>query len=327
MNKDRRAFFAADKISLVKNIVLIDGIGRTGKFFLGKIVSGFRKIEYFQYVSLIEHLPFIERLGCIAEDAAISLLKVNIDEHAYNMRIGRNLNLRYNDASSIYSSYELDEYLKRGLNEFSNEEVRELFHREDKIPLFVTHENLSNINIFFKAYPKIKIINLIRHPVDIVHSWFIRGWGDRHIFDPLSFIPLIKGEKHPVPWYANEWKEEYESLSDIDRIIKSIATLLDFEKKSYQSLNEDQRKQIVIVRYEDLVEHTNEAIGIMCSFLETEPSEYMPQILTREKCPKNLPTENQENKSEEILSIASKDNFSLLLKLARDYEKFKSNIE
>lgn len=107
--------FLTNKPTLVKKLVLIDGLSRAGKFFFGKIVSGFKKMEYYQYVSLLEHIPYVERLGGITEDAAISLLRVHIDEHAYNMRIGRNINLCYDDASSLYNSYEPNEYLKRGI--------------------------------------------------------------------------------------------------------------------------------------------------------------------------------------------------------------------
>lgn len=318
-----RLCFATDKESLVKNLVLIDGLGRAGKFFLGKIVSGFKKIEYFQYVSILEHLPYIERLGGITEDAAIALLKVNIDEHAYNMRIGRNFNLRYGDASSLYNSYELNEYLKRGLKQVNNEEVINAFRKDGRYSLFVTHENLPNIGLFFKAYPSIKILNLIRHPVDVAHSWLLRGWGSRFGFDPLSFIPVVKGKQNYVPWYASDWKDEYEKASEIDRIIKSIAALLKYGKETYDSLDDDQKKRILVVSYENLVEQTNEVISLICSFLETEPSDSMPQILSRERCPGRLPEEKRKKKAEEIGTLASKDCYSLLMKLAKEYKEYK----
>lgn len=314
--------FLTNKPALVKKLVLIDGLSRAGKFFFGKIVSGFKKMEYYQYVSLLEHIPYVERLGGITEDAAISLLRVHIDEHAYNMRIGRNINLRYDDASSLYNSYEPNEYLKRGLNQINNDEVKKAFCEDDRYSLFVTHENLPNIELFFKAYPDIKILNLIRHPVDVAHSWLLRGWGSRFGSDPLSFIPVVKGEKNPMPWYACDWKDEYEKASGIDRIIKSIAALLKYGKETYDSLHEDQKKRILVVSYENLVEQTNEAISFICSFLETEPSEFMPQILSRERCPGRLPAEKRKKKAEEIGRLASKEYYSLLMKLANDYEEY-----
>ena len=316
------SMFLTNKPTLVKKLVLIDGLSRAGKFFFGKIVSGFKKMEYYQYVSLLEHIPYVERLGGITEDAAISLLRVHIDEHAYNMRIGRNINLRYDDASSLYNSYEPNEYLKRGLNQVNNEKVKKAFCEDDRYSLFVTHENLPNIELFFKAYPDIKILNLIRHPVDVAHSWLLRGWGSRFGSDPLSFIPVVKGEKNPVPWCACDWKDEYEKVSGIDRIIKSIASLVKYGEKACNSLQGNQKERILTVRYENLVEETSGIIDKVCTFLGTEPSDSMPQILSRERCPGRLPEEKRKKKAEEIGRLASKDYYSLLMKLAKDYEEY-----
>ena len=41
------------------NPIIVDGIGRTGKFFLGKILCGLENIEYYQYISVLEHIPYL----------------------------------------------------------------------------------------------------------------------------------------------------------------------------------------------------------------------------------------------------------------------------
>ena len=148
--------------------ILPDGIGCAGKFLLGKIVSGFDGVEHFQYVSLLEHIPYFERLGCISEDAAASLLQVNIDQSAYEMRIGRSLNFRYEDASSSYNSHDLNVYLKRSVSKISEDIVGKMAS-EGRYSPFITHETLPNVRILFKAFPKLRVIHLIRHPVDLVH--------------------------------------------------------------------------------------------------------------------------------------------------------------
>ena len=89
---------------LVKNLVLIDGLGRSGKFFLGKIVSGYKDMEYFQYASLFEQIPYLVKLGALTEDAGICLLQNHIDEYYYYRQLGRNINLRLDDATSVTNS-------------------------------------------------------------------------------------------------------------------------------------------------------------------------------------------------------------------------------
>ena len=112
MNQSNNIKFVRKNI-LVKNLVLIDGLGRAGKFFLGKIVSGFENIEYFQYASIFEQIPYLFKLGALSEDAAICLLQNHIDEYHYYRQLGRNLNLRVDDATSIDNSLEKEIYYKR----------------------------------------------------------------------------------------------------------------------------------------------------------------------------------------------------------------------
>jgi len=304
---------------LVKKIIFINGITRTGKFFLGKIISGLKDIDYFQYVSVLEHVPFMQRLGCIDEKAAISLMQVQADEHIYNMRVGRSLNLRFDDASSIYNSLIVNEYLTRSLTPLSEEFIDDIKNK-NTMPLFILHHSLPNINIFFKTFPDIKWINLIRHPIDIIHSWHLRGWGRRAASDPFSFELVIKGPGQPVPCYAYEWEAEYEKSSEMDRIIKSINRLTGMCTQSYYSLTNKQKQRILSVRYENMVEHTHREIESLCSFLGTEPSEGMPVILARERCPKEISLERRKQKMEDIRGVASKEAFELMMHLACEYE-------
>jgi len=106
-----RKTFSTNKPSFVKNPIFIDGFSRAGKLFLGKIVSCLKGIENFQYVSVIEQILYIHKIGSITKNAAIALIKCQVDEYAYNMYLGRNLNFRYDDTTSIYNNLELNNYL------------------------------------------------------------------------------------------------------------------------------------------------------------------------------------------------------------------------
>ncbi len=88
----------------VENVLLVDGITRTGKFFLAKIVSEFKEIEFFQYLQVLEQVPYIYGIGGMHKDAAIALIKSTVDYGVYNQILGRNLNHRVLDRSSIFNS-------------------------------------------------------------------------------------------------------------------------------------------------------------------------------------------------------------------------------
>ena len=317
--------FEVNRESLVKRLVLIDGFGRSGKFFLGKIISGLKGMEYFQSVNAIEYVGFMRRLGGLTEDAAVALLKSLIDEYSYNMHIGRNINFRHQDASSIYNSHEVEEYVKRsvtaiGGQDLTNEQIIESFRNGFRYSLFVVHHTLPNIGIYIKAYPQLKIVELIRHPVDVAHSWFVRGWGHRFGTDPLALSPVISGVSGSVPWYVSGSEKKYEESCEVDRIIMCLSSLTTLCKKSISSLPIEPVGNILFVRYEDLVEKTYDVLEKMGGFLGTESSEGMSVICAREKCPNTISLANRANKLKILRDGASAQGIEVLESLAEEYE-------
>lgn len=309
----------AEKAYLVDNVLFLNGITRAGKFLLGKVISVLERVEHFQYVSILEHLPFLVRLGFIEEEAAIASMRVNVDEHAYNMAIGRNLNFRFTDASSLYNAPDFDGYLSRSLSA-DIQLLLEKFKNSKRLPCFIIHESLQDIPLFYKAFPAIKIIDLNRHPVDLISSWFRRGWGHRHGEDPLSFAPVFDGVKGALPWYATSWKEEYEAMSDADRVIKSVATLIEMGNKAYEKLSAIEKQKILRITYEELVENTPAVVEKMSSFLDMPAKESLPIVMKREKIPRKISLESRREKLLELEQTASKDKIELLYDLSKRYE-------
>ena len=267
--------------------IILDGIARTGKFFLGKVFCGFEGVEYFQYVSMIEQVPYLHKLGFIDESAAISLLQVNIDEHCYNMQIGRNINLRLDDGSSVPNSLESEVYKNRSISNINKELI--VKQCADRFSPFITHETFPQIQLFFKAFKEIKVISLKRHPIDVVHSWLIRGWGNRfENSDIFAFVPLIENNNLIFPWYVNGWEKEYHNISEAEKIIKCISVLMDHEKQAYKNLSLNNRKKVFFVRYEDLVERPENELHKIGKFVGKKTSNRMHKILKNEKCPNNI---------------------------------------
>ena len=161
---------------LVKNLTILDGHTRSGKFFLGKIVSGLNNVEFFQYSFTLDYIPYMARLGAITEDGAISLLRSIVDQSCFNQTIGRNLNIRSYDRSSILNAPNHEEYLKRSKSEFEIENVLEFLSEKNRCFVFVLHNNLANAQIMFKAFPDLKIIHIMRNPIDLVYSWIKKDY-------------------------------------------------------------------------------------------------------------------------------------------------------
>ena len=235
------------------------------------------------------------------------------------MYLGRNLNFRFDDASSIYNLLKLDEYLKRSLEPYGPELKLIIINNKSK-SLFVLHESLPHINLLYEAYPKMKFIHLSRHPIDVVHSWYKNNWGSRFQSDPFSFIPVVQSNNDLVPWHAVDWKEEYVSLSSMDRIIKNISYLLNLEKNTYTSLTKNIQSLILEIKYEGIVENTSDTIESLSKFFGEAPHDQVDYILTREKCPKKISLKQRDNKLKEIKKVASEKYINLLNKMIVEYE-------
>ena len=315
----------AQKRTLVKNPILIEGITRAGKFLLGNILDGFDRVDHYKYVSLLEHLPFLERLGLISEEVAVSLLQVNIDENAYNMQIGRNLNLRSEDKSSLIRSFKKKEYIQRTLMKDDTQAIDHL-KKGNCYSVFIIHEGMPNIKIFFKSFPKLKIISLQRHPVDIIYSWDVRGWGKREMLDPLSLQPCIRIGRRAMPWYAYRVSERYPQLNQMDRVIKIIMSLFEMSSEAVRTLTAQQRKKILFITYEDLVINTFDVIEQIGVFLKTKPLSIMPKILKREHCPNREIHKNRKQKLQDIRGKASKKVFQSLMNLIGRYEEYNAHV-
>src|SRR3990167_2493119 len=301
------------KQNLVTHLVLLDGISRSGKFFLGKLLSGFAPhLEYFQYIPILEHLPILEHFKKIERETAKQLLRLQVDEAAYNRSIGRNINTLKTDASYIGHS--------------PCSKTSKLTASPITIPLFITHECFSFQALLFETWPALKIIELIRHPVDLVYSWYQKGWGTRFETDPLSFIPLLKNEAGiEMPWFNLNSSEDWENLKPIDKIIISILSLyktIEDVSDGYGIFGNTLKRNPSIhwVRYEYLVKEPEMELIRINDFLNLLELDELKNAIKWAKnfLDRKAPTKRQD-KLTSILDLDPKYSYKLL-QLSERYE-------
>lgn len=310
----------APKTPLVSRLLVLDGISRGGKFLLGKIVSSFENVEYFQAAPVLEHAPILHRLGAITDDAAVALLRLTVDECAYSMHIGRNLNTRFDDASSVRNSPKYSEYERRSLSPIPDNAVDGMA-RSGALSPFLVHEALPHAALFFNAYPDLLWISIIRDPVDVAHSWWMRGWGHRFQTDPLSFVLMAQSDGQRIPWYFHASNESYVTLSPVDRIIKSLALLNEYSESGFAGLSASDQTRVLFVPYEALVERTHEQVARISKHLGRPPLQEMAVTLARERCPAVLPSDRRAQKLTDLCAAASPEHRDLLLQLEAQYAR------
>lgn len=309
----------AKRPRLIERVLLIEGITRSGKFLLGNILSAIEGVEHHFYSPFFEHMPFLMRLKMIDPDVAKAIIQNRIDNSGYETMIARYVNFRYGDKSSIYKSPKMKTYLRRSLMPDGDRVVEEIRRRKPYFP-FVVHEVLPNISVFFDIYSKLKVLRIERHPVDLVYSWFKRGWGWRWGVDLKDFDLPLEGIKGPIPWFAYDWAKDYERSSEMDRIIKCMYRLCKMNEDGFRSLKKPNRDKIHILSYERLFTQTDDEIKKIGIFLGKRIMPEMEEVKAREALPAPDPALKRERKMAEIRKKASAEWMSRLLKMGEEYD-------
>ena len=97
---------------MLKNLLLIDGINRSGKNSIIGAITSLKKSESIEMNYIIEHIIEGLSIKLLKKKFAKSILNKIFIEIAYNKLLGRNSNFRKSDKSSIQNFTFPRKYLK-----------------------------------------------------------------------------------------------------------------------------------------------------------------------------------------------------------------------
>jgi len=302
-----------------QKIIFVDGLGRSGKFMLTPIIASLDKIEHYQMRWLIEQIPVYHELKHLTLNGAITLLRTEIELLFYDNLIGRNLNCRKDDGTSIFNSKNPKKYQQRMKSKNITDVDKNL---PDSSLLFMTHEIMTHPILFFKAFPQLKIIHIKRHPIDVVSSW-IKKHTPEMIYNRRNAMTLIQNHKDIYPWAMSNCLNTLHHLSHVDRTIKRFSIMNNKINNIESQLDDSIRKNICTIYFEDMVTAPKKNLKIISQFLNTNPTDYTSTVLEKERCPRKLNLNNRGIKFKKIEKIASKKYLNILISLSEEYENEK----
>lgn len=307
---------------LFHKLILVDGIGRSGKVMLAEILTGFDTVEKQQYFNFIEYIALGYKYNKISSDMAQTILKTQLDSEAYNLMIGRNINTRPSDYTSLYRSHSPARYLLRqGLED--GPAVMERVNEEKPVCLSWCHDMVSKSDVVFKSFGEdLLMFYMNRKPVDIIYEWDVKNFGKRIASHPTNLYYTIEFDGQQVPEIALGWEEEYLTLSPIERIVKIIHTSFSRNLEAIRST--DRINQIMIVNFEDLATQTYSVIDDISSFIGLDPLLNMEDILIRERCPRILDSEQYMKRGKDIESIVSGKYYQYVIEMEDMYNEISS---
>ena len=301
-----------------KNLVIISGITRAGKAALCPVVSSFKNYEMFFTSSIAENIIYLLTLKKIAPDYAKFILHNIFNEQIYNFMIGRNLNFRKYDYTSIINHTFYKEYLKRSKNNFFSSSTEKKHIKKKFFPVMF-HDAMIQSDFLFKNFKGLKIINLVRHPIDLIFSWNKKGYYGRIYKMKRNIVPNIRDKNKYLPFYASFNKKNFlKAKNNYEKIILMLQNLENLTKKN--KIYKKKNNFFLEIRFDDLKSQPQKIVERLTNFLNTSQTS-----VTKDLC--NQLVQNHEADRSRKKDIIFKDintNYKKILnKMIIDYEKKK----
>lgn len=151
------------------------------------------------------------------------------------------------------------------------------------------HDLMINPKLILEIFPKSKILNVERHPIDTIISWKKKGYGKQYLKNERNLIlSFIKNNKL-FPFYAfKNYNEFFKQNTDEDRIIFILWEIYKIFKNKYKILNKSQIKKVITVTFDEITTKTDKTLKTLETFLNIKKSKNTKKILKKENCPRKI---------------------------------------
>jgi hypothetical protein len=308
--------------TLLQEFVLADGIGSSGKAMMSHVIASFKRVEKTRIDMLFDTVPRLYMLGKISHDAAVTIMQTESDMLLYHTMMSRGVNFRFTDGTGVFQNPYPWRYVRRL---FSKERSPVVERIRKGRPIFqnVTHDALRNAEILFDAFEEqLRIVYIVRDPVEIIHDWHRRGFGTRIGTDPQEFQFSYEWKGDVVPLYAYGWESEYLSSAPIDRNIGMVGYHVKGNMESYHKLSPEQKARVMFVLFDELASNPMPVCEKMASFIGTAITSQTKRTLRRENCPRIVSLEQKQRKRQSLEQGASARFRKMLGELVQEYEAF-----
>ena len=307
---------------LTSDLVFIGGLTRSGKSFLCPIISSLNNSETFICDSIAENIYYANFLKKIDDDYAKFFLKLIYNEKIYNLRIGRNLNRRDADYSSITHSVIQKIYDKREKSTKEGDDIINKIKKDKNFFPIMFHDVLLKPKLIFESFQNSKIIFIERHPVELIYEWENKKYYGDFYSNPRNMTLSHKYNDKLYPYWCFDSEQEFSNLKNsFEKTIFLIEKLYTKQKKNFLSLNKKNKKNIMIIKYDAMVGTTNYKLKAILSFLKTTKGKKTNYIIKKQNGNRDLNNEFKKKQREKILSCISLEYKKKLYKLEKIYEK------
>ena len=275
------------KETILEKIILSDGQPGNGKSLFGDLLSSFNNVEHVRYSYLLEQVCALYYLKKISSEVADVLIKNDLDNIIYDIYMGRNLNFRYSDITSVFKSVKKIKYLKRLFSKGDLGTTRLITEKKPILNLIV-HNLMPTSKPLFEAYKnKVFLLNIVRHPLYMViqqHLYYIDHFEDNN--QKRNFTLMIDKDSKQTPFW-NENNDNYQKgINSIDKVISEIYHLTMLEDKFLRENKDLLDNQILRIPFEQFVLNPMPFLEIIMKKFNIKFGQKTLQLIKKHKIPR-----------------------------------------
>ena len=308
--------------SLTSKFIFIGGVTRSGKSFLCPLVSSFKKTEMFILNQISENITYSDKLKKINKEFSKFLLKLSFNEYVYNLNIGRNINLRRKDYTSVFKYKSPKIYLNR-MSSFKegNKIVSQIKKNDHYFPVMF-HDVLINPKLLLDSFDKAKIIYIERHPVELIDEWINKGYSSHFWKNPRNATLTFKINGNYYPhWCLKVHKQLHASKNEIEKTTISLGALINQQKNNINHIKKKYKKKILTIKFDDLIAKTDHQVLRICKFLKTKPTKFTKEIIKKEKGNRIIDFKFRDYLKKKYLKYLTSKTKKIFYKLEKIYEQ------
>jgi hypothetical protein len=288
--------------------LLVTGMRSSGKSIVLGIIAAYSGRSQIIKDVRFGQIMQLNRYGYISDNVASMMLKHAVNFIFYDHAIGRRFNLRSDDETSLWSNPAIFEEIAK----IKSERGADLFDKTSLIPVIDSHNALIDYKLLSVTYTNLKLINVMRSPISIIHSWIRDGLYDNQTTSSKLYQGiLISKNGLNLPIIAAYFDEDYEHMTPADRAVFAFDILARAERESRLAIDE-KNIQILDLKFIDIVNSPLNVVDEMSKVFGEPNEKTLSIVLRKENLPRNIINDDEAQKYNLITKKISREAKNIL---------------
>ena len=278
------ALSVSRKPHLANKIVMVGGLDGCGKTLFSPIISALERVELPTYSYEIEHYCSLNFLQNLSLNAASTLIRMQTDLKLYNMMMGREVNFRPTDLSSVQLYHNPTQYFDR-LFKPGDEVIPDVVRKNNPILNLIIHNILFISDPIWNALgDRCVYIEVVRHPLYMVRQVALNM--HKLINSVRYFNICYERENKNYPFWVKGWEDLFDQSTDIERSIHYIDQMTQRVEKAKKVLREKYKANILTIPFELFVLNPEPWVEKIASAIGSKITENTRNVMFQQKVPR-----------------------------------------